>query len=72
MKKAEDSDDTILRFYETTGKDSEAIIKLPAVPESAKETNLMESEVSDLPVREGGIHVTSHKHEIKTLKVKLA
>jgi alpha-mannosidase len=71
MKKAEDSDDTILRFYETTGKDSEAVIKLPDVPESAKETDLIENEVSDLHVHEDGIKVTSRKHEIKTLKVKL-
>jgi alpha-mannosidase len=71
MKMAEDSDDWILRFYETVGKEAEAVIELPKVPESVKETDLMENEKSNSPVQDREIHVRTRKHEIKTLKVRL-
>jgi alpha-mannosidase len=71
MKKAEDSDDTVLRFYEIDGKEAEALIKFAEAPASAKETDLLENERFELPIHDNGIHVDTRKHEIKTLRVKL-
>ena len=69
MKKAEDSDDMILRFYEIAGKETRATIKLAEAPANAKETDLMENGKSELPIDDDGIHANTRKHEIKTLIV---
>jgi len=69
IKKAEDSDETILRFYETSGKDTKVSIHLDRCPVIAKETNLMEEEESELPISGKTIEVPIGKHEIKTVKV---
>jgi alpha-mannosidase len=69
MKKAEDTDDTILRFYETSGKQAKALITVKGSPKAVKETNLMEEEISDLVAQERTIRVPISKHEIKTIKL---
>jgi alpha-mannosidase len=69
MKKAEDSDDAILRFYETSGKQAKALITVEDSPKTVKETNLIEEEISDLVAQEGTIRVPISKHEIKTIKL---
>jgi alpha-mannosidase len=69
MKKAEDSDDMILRFYENAGKETRVIIKLAEAPTGAKETDLMENMKSELPIDDIGIHANVQKHEIKTLNL---
>ena len=69
IKKAEDSDDIILRFYETLGKDTNAVIRLADTPNSAKETDLLENETSEIPMQERIIQVPVSKHEIKTIKM---
>jgi len=70
IKKAEDSDDLILRFYETSGKDTEAVIQMDETLKDVVETNLMEKEISELPFQEGKIKIPVSKHEIKTIKIK--
>jgi alpha-mannosidase len=69
MKKAEDSDDIILRFYETSGKQAKALITVKDSPKTVKETNLMEEEISDVVAQERTIRVPISKHEIKTIKL---
>lgn len=71
IKKAEDSDDIILRFYETLGKDTNAVIRLADTPKSAKETDLLENESSEIPMQERSIQVPVSKHEIKTIKITI-
>jgi len=69
IKKAEDSDDIILRFYETSGKDTRAVIRVAESFKGATENDLMESETSEIPIEEGAIEVPISKYEIKTLKI---
>jgi alpha-mannosidase len=72
LKKAEDDDALILRFYEWAGKESEVKILLPPGAVSASETNLMEKTSGDLQIRSGAVAVHSKPYEIKTVKVTFA
>ena len=49
IKKAEDSDDLILRFYEASGKDTEATIQMDETLKDVVETDLLEEEISKIP-----------------------
>jgi alpha-mannosidase len=69
IKKAEDSDDIILRFYETSGKDTQAVIHIEETLKNAKETDLMENETSEIPTQDKTIKIRISKHEIKTIKM---
>jgi alpha-mannosidase len=69
IKKAEDSDDIVLRFYETLGKDTKAVVHVAETLKSAKETDLLENETSEIPVQEKDIEAAISKHEIKTIKM---
>lgn len=69
VKKAEDSDDIILRFYETSGKDTKAAIRVAETLKGARETDLLENETSEIPIQERTIEVPISKHEIKTIKI---
>jgi alpha-mannosidase len=69
MKKAEDSDDMILRFYEISGKHTNAMITVSGVQKNVKQTDMMENEISDLSTQGEIIRVPISKHEIKTIKL---
>jgi alpha-mannosidase len=69
IKKAEDSDDIILRFYETLGKDTKAVIRVAETFKDARETDLLENEISEISFQERTIEVPVCKHEIKTIKM---
>ncbi|UCH34637.1 MAG: alpha-mannosidase, partial [Armatimonadota bacterium] len=70
VKRAEDNSDYILRWYETTGKRTTAVITLPRKPRRVWETDLMENELRELPVRGRRIRIPTGKFEIKTVKVE--
>jgi len=71
FKKAEKSDDLILRFYESKGVGGTASISLGKGIKAVCETNLMEEPIanSSIPVQNGHIKVPFGKWEIKTLRV---
>lgn len=69
IKKAEDSDDIILRFYETLGKDMKAVVQVAETLKGARETDLLENAISEITVQERTIEVPIFKHEIKTIKI---
>jgi alpha-mannosidase len=69
IKKAEASDATILRFYETAGKDANAVVHFSETPKDAKETDLLENETSKATAEEKNIKTPISKHEIKTIKM---
>ena len=71
LKKAEDSDDLILRFYDCTGSGGKAIIKLGFEAAGIRETDLMERpmEVS-MPVTNGRVGVPVGKWQIKTFRIE--
>ncbi len=69
VKKAENKKDYIIRFYETSGIDTEAKITLPGTPASVVETNLIEDEMEPVPFDGNRISVPIGHYEIKTLRV---
>ena len=72
VKKAEDDDATIYRFYEWAGKESDIELWPAAVLESAVETDLMERPLQPLETKQGGVIVHTKPYEIKTVRVKLS
>jgi alpha-mannosidase len=71
MKKAEDGNGLILRFYEWAGKNTDVQVTLPAGATSAAKVNLMEhSDGSPLTITGGNqISLPTHPFEISTLRV---
>lgn len=72
LKKAEDDNALVLRFYEWAGKDGDITLQLPPGAASASETNLMETSIATTPVQNGGVKVHTKPYEIKTIKVQYA
>jgi len=72
LKKAEDDNSIILRFFETTGKKSKAKITLPPNVKAVKETNLIEEETGkEYKIRNGKVERMVNPFEIVTLKLVL-
>jgi alpha-mannosidase len=71
LKKAEDSDDLILRFYETQGRDCNAkIILSPFMGiDAVHKTDLLENELEDIPVSEDKFEISTGKFSIETFKL---
>jgi alpha-mannosidase len=72
VKKAEDDDSMILRFYEWAGRDNDVKLELPAKVELAWETDLMEKPIGNLSVQQGAVTVPTKPYEIKTVKIRFA
>jgi len=72
LKKSEDDNALVLRFYEWAGKESDVKIQLPPGAESVSEANLMEVSTGSLPLKNGTVVVHTKPYEIKTLKVTFA
>lgn len=72
VKKAEDQNALILRFYEWAGKQGEVSMQLPASATSASETDLMERPSGQLSVANGEVRVPTKPYEIKTVKVEFS
>jgi len=71
IKKAEDDNSVIFRFYEFEGKDSQWRLQLPEAATTAVETNLMEKEERSLALEAGGRKLAGSigHYEIKSVKV---
>ena len=69
LKKAEDEDALVLRFYEWAGKDGEVTMQLPPGVESAVETDLREKPIGSLSVKQSAVRIHTKPYEIKTVKV---
>lgn len=70
VKKAEDDDALIIRFYEWAGRDVKTKIDLPPGAISAVETNLLEvSEGPALPIQNDSVEVDAKPYSINTVKV---
>jgi alpha-mannosidase len=70
VKKAEDSNALILRFYEWAGKDTQVKISLPHGATLAVATNLMETpEGESIPIANNSITVEAKPYSINTVKV---
>jgi alpha-mannosidase len=72
VKKAEDDDDIVLRFYEWAGKETDVQLHLPEGVMSASDADLMERPHAVLRIRNGTVSVPTKPYEIKTVKVHLS
>ena len=71
IKKAEDDDSTIVRFYEWSGRGADVRLQLPSGANSASDADLMERPINNLPVEKNVVIVSTKPYEIKTVKVHL-
>ena len=72
IKKSEDDNSLVLRFYEWAGREADVKLRLPAGMQAASEIDLMEEPTVDLAVRDDAITVHTKPYEIKTLKVRFS
>ncbi len=72
VKKAEENDDLIFRFYEWAGKETDVKIGLPPGAQRARDADLMERGIGALPLKAGVVTVHTKPYEIKTVKVQFA
>ncbi len=70
MKKAEESHDLVLRFFEWKGQAGRVTITLPGIPASAEEVGMMEDKViGTLPLADGRVSLSIKPYEIRTVRV---
>ena len=67
VKKAEDSDDIVVRMYEAENKRTNCVLHTGVNVTGCTETNLMEEPEQELPVESNGIALTFRPFEIKTI-----
>ena len=72
IKKAENENAWVVRFYEWAGKNSEVALQLPPGAQSAVETDLMEKPMGNVSLRDGQVSLRTKPYEIKTLKVQFS
>ena len=72
VKRAEDDNSLIIRFYEWAGKDGVVKVDIGPGVESASEADLMERPTGELQVEKAVVKVPTKPYEIKTVKLKFA
>jgi alpha-mannosidase len=70
VKKAEDSDELVLRWYEIDGKRTTASITLPKEAKAACETDLLEREIGPANLSRKTLSLETGPYEIKTVRVR--
>jgi alpha-mannosidase len=70
IKKAEDSDEVIIRLHEAHGQSLKTTLTFGVRADAASECDLMEQEVAPLKVAKTKLSLKFAPFEIKTLKVK--
>jgi alpha-mannosidase len=70
MKKAEDDDSLVLRFYAAGQNVGETTLTLPRAATEAAETDLMEHTTAPLAVQGNKLRLNLKPYEIKTVKIK--
>jgi alpha-mannosidase len=72
IKKAEDDDSLILRFYEWAGKTTDVKLHVPPAAQQASDADLMEKASASLPLENGVVTVHTGPFEIKTVRLRFA
>jgi len=72
IKKAEDENALVVRFFEWAGKQGDVTLQLPPGAESAMETDLMEKRTGSLSLNGSSVKVATKPYEIKTVEVKFS
>jgi alpha-mannosidase len=70
VKKAEDSEDVIIRLYECNGSDVSVKMKLGITPESVFLTDLMEQNLKEVTLKDNIVEISFKPFEIITLRLK--
>ncbi len=70
VKRAEDSDDIIVRLFESGNKTTDVKLRFAAKGKKVSLCDLMENELKDLPEKDGVISLRVKPFEIVTLKIK--
>ncbi len=68
IKKAEDRESLILRFYESEGNETEALVEFFHKPDRIYELDLMENRLHSVLFKENSLSLKFGKSEIKTLE----
>lgn len=71
VKKAEDSNDMIIRLYECHGMSTEAKLKLGAIPKKVTLVDLMEKEIQIINQHDQFVHLNFKPFEILTIKLAM-
>ena len=71
VKKAEDSDDIVIRMYEAENKQTTCVLHTAVELTGCTETNLMEEPEKALPVNGKDVTLTFRPFEIKTYLLRL-
>ena len=69
LKKSEDDNSLVLRFYEFEGKDGDVAVPLLPGATTTSEADLIERKSSSLSMRDGTPFVHTKPYEIKTLNM---
>ncbi len=69
LKKAEDSDDLVLRLYESFGESTDCAVKFGFTVKSAVECDLTENQLKQMKVSKGKLALRFKPFEIKTVKL---
>lgn len=69
VKMAEDSDEAVVRLYETFNRRTKCVLKFERPIKKACLANLLENEEEELEVKNGEIRLSFTPYEIKTLKL---
>lgn len=71
VKAAEESEELVIRLYETDGKEQQAVIHLDREIQAACKTDLLERELSSLEIDGASVSIPVMPHEITTVKIRL-
>ena len=71
VKIAEDTDEVVIRAYETWNKRTNCALTIKGDIKEAHITNLMEENEEEITAVDGKLNLTFHPFEIKTIKIKL-
>jgi alpha-mannosidase len=71
LKKAEDGDAWIVRFYEIAGRETQVRLRMPRIVVHAQETNLLEQPEHELAAQGQEVTVPTKPYEIKTVRIEL-
>ncbi len=72
VKKAENSDEVVMRLVETSGRNQSVQVKIFNHIKEAQLTNLIEEELKGLTVKNNAVEIEIQHHAIETLKLKQA
>lgn len=70
VKMAEESEEMVVRLYETGGKEQQAVIHLDKAAVSASRTDLLERDLEAVETQEGKVIVMLKPYEITAVKIK--